>query len=146
MEAFGTVKTGSQSGAHLTTKEWDADATLYYFSARWYAAPIGRLLQLPPYPPWEEQPYTYAGNLPTWNVDPTGEFLTGCTPRPTPTPGPTPPPCLTPAAARSTGHSIGHGAGVCAGVTGSAKSICCSRMCRTSVTPPCIPNCVAACR
>jgi RHS repeat-associated protein len=57
---------------HLTTKEWDADAGLYYFAARWYAPWEGRFLSRAPVPVEEEHPYTLAAGNPLVRVDPSG--------------------------------------------------------------------------
>jgi len=43
-EAYGNVKSGSQSGYHLTTKEYDSIGELYYFNRRWYDPQIGRFI------------------------------------------------------------------------------------------------------
>ncbi|MGI8905137.1 MAG: RHS repeat-associated core domain-containing protein, partial [Candidatus Sumerlaeaceae bacterium] len=73
MEAFGTVRSGSQAGAHLTTKEWDADAGLYYFSARWLDSRSGQFLEHSPLRHDKEQPYAISQNSPTRYVDPSGK-------------------------------------------------------------------------
>jgi hypothetical protein len=43
-EAYGNVKIGSQSGYHLTTKEYDSNPELYYFEQTWYDPMLGRLI------------------------------------------------------------------------------------------------------
>jgi RHS repeat-associated protein len=43
-EAYGNVKIGSQSGYHLTTKEYDSSPELYYFWQRWYDPIVGRFI------------------------------------------------------------------------------------------------------
>jgi RHS repeat-associated protein len=48
MEAFGTVLSGGQNGYRLTTKQYDPDAGLYYFNARWYQGNLGVWLSADP--------------------------------------------------------------------------------------------------
>jgi RHS repeat-associated protein len=48
MEAFGTVLSGGQNGYRLTTKQYDPDAGLYYFNARWYLPSPSRWLEEEP--------------------------------------------------------------------------------------------------
>lgn len=47
-EAFGNVVSGSAAGYHLTTKEYDSDAGVSYFGARWYDPGVGRFLEPDP--------------------------------------------------------------------------------------------------
>lgn len=75
MEAFGNVLSGSQSGYHLTTKEYDGDSGLYYFNARWYSTSVGRFLEVAPMPPSLEHPYSFSGQNPIYFVDPSGRFF-----------------------------------------------------------------------
>jgi RHS repeat-associated protein len=70
MEAFGTVLSGGQNGYRLTTKQYDPDAGLYYFNARWYQYEIVRLLERDPVP--HGNLYTYCRNNPLRYFDPTG--------------------------------------------------------------------------
>jgi RHS repeat-associated protein len=71
-EAFGNVLSGSQSGYHLTTKEYDPDSGLYYFFARWYDPELGRFISKSPLRSYEEQPYVYCEDNPVYLTDPTG--------------------------------------------------------------------------
>jgi RHS repeat-associated protein len=73
-EAFGNVLSGTSSGYHLTTKEYDADAGLYYFWARWYDPLIGRFTQRDPR---GARDYTYCFDSPVDNTDATGEVTIG---------------------------------------------------------------------
>ncbi len=88
-EAYGNVKIGSQTGYHLTTKEYDPLSELYYFFFRWYDLKIGRfnkidpvfrllVLTFPRVPFSEKHPYVYVGNSPINNVDPNGEIYWPC--------------------------------------------------------------------
>jgi len=89
MEAFGNVsQVGTSTGYysqyatdpqpyHLTTKEFDPDAGLYYFNARWYDPATARFLTPDPEthgPTKSGRPreYTYAQENPMGAVDPTG--------------------------------------------------------------------------
>jgi RHS repeat-associated protein len=65
----------SISGRHLTTKEADADAGLYYFWQRWYEPGGGRFISKSSYLPQYEHPYTYAAGDPIGKSDPTGEWV-----------------------------------------------------------------------
>jgi len=84
MDAFGNVLEKGNSGYlyehttdpqpyHLTTKEYDPDARLYYFGARWYDPEVGRFITRASRPPEIEHPYTLAMDNPGRFVDPTGE-------------------------------------------------------------------------
>jgi hypothetical protein len=57
MEAFGTVLSGGQTGRRLTTKTYDPDAGLYYFSARWYSKILARFVE-------RNSPYDLCSNNP----------------------------------------------------------------------------------
>jgi RHS repeat-associated protein len=65
----------------FTGREWDEDAGLFYYRARYYDANIGRFLQQDPDPGKLANPisiankYAYASNAPTVYTDPTGKFL-----------------------------------------------------------------------
>jgi RHS repeat-associated protein len=72
MEAFGTVLSGGQNGYRLTTKQYDPDAGLYYFNARWYCASVAGFHEKCPLPPSSESPYNAFFQRPTMLVDPTG--------------------------------------------------------------------------
>ncbi len=126
MEAFGNVKSGGQNGVHLTTKEWDSDSGLYYFNKRCYSNLVGSFLEVAPYPPEIEHPYSFVANSPTFNVDPTGELLWGCTPKtkPPPTPTPTPKPCHDPANAEAGGRAT---ARQCKNDGHIAQDMCCGQ-------------------
>ncbi len=64
----------------FTGREWDEDAGLYYYRARYYDASTGRFLQQDPDPGKVSQPatvvnkYVYVGNAPNVFTDPTGKF------------------------------------------------------------------------
>ena len=81
MEAFGNVLQCSNGGDfsggisdpqpyHLTTKEYDPDAELYYFNARWYDATTGRFASQEVASVFQN--YVYCGNNPTGHVDKDG--------------------------------------------------------------------------
>ncbi len=76
-DAYGNVKqiygTGSESGYHLTTKEFDASPELYYFYKRWYEPQIGRFVSKDP--KFEINLYPYCRNNPSRNIDPKGESI-----------------------------------------------------------------------
>jgi RHS repeat-associated protein len=74
MEAFGTVLSGGQTGRHLTTKTYDPDAGLYYFSARWLSPHIGLFLSVDPVVSGLQSPYILAFQGPVHGVDPNGEW------------------------------------------------------------------------
>jgi RHS repeat-associated protein len=56
-EAYGNVKIGSQSGYHLTTKEYDSSPELYYFWQRWYDPLFGIFISKTIVPPFYEHSY-----------------------------------------------------------------------------------------
>jgi len=62
----------SFSGRHLTTKEYDNQAYLYYFWQRWYDPRVGRFISPNLLRIDIEHPYQYAGNGATNNIDPAG--------------------------------------------------------------------------
>ncbi len=74
MEAFGTVKSDSQNGVHLTTKDWDSDSDLYYFNERWLDPATGNFLQTAPYEVDEEQTYAFLNQDPINYHDPDGRL------------------------------------------------------------------------
>ena len=79
-EAYGNVKIGSQTGYHLTTKEYDSIPELYYFWQRWYDPEIGRFILKNPIPTYTEHPYSYVNNNPLINIDPLGLKLSTLSP------------------------------------------------------------------
>ncbi len=67
---------GDKSGYHLTTKEYDPDAGLYYFWARWYDPTIGRFAQKDVC--WDEiNMYVYCKNNPIALFDINGDVAQG---------------------------------------------------------------------
>jgi RHS repeat-associated protein len=63
--------TGDKAGLHLTTKEYDDQAGLYYFWQRWYDPKDGRFTQKDPISSVYD--YVYAQNNPVAHADPSGE-------------------------------------------------------------------------
>jgi len=61
-DAYGNIRLGTQEGYHLTTKEFDSSANLYYFWQRWYDPGIGRFLSKAPYPSHIEHQFGYCEN------------------------------------------------------------------------------------
>jgi len=78
MEAFGTVLAGGQVGRRLTTKTHDADAGLYYFSARWYNPSMGQFINESPFASYYEHAYNLAEGNPLIAIDPTGLYRICC--------------------------------------------------------------------
>jgi RHS repeat-associated protein len=81
-DAFGNVLSSTTTGAwassvsgrHLTTKEYDGQAEMYYFWHRWYDPKIGRFLSKAPMPVIIEHPYNYVMNNPINRSDATGRI------------------------------------------------------------------------
>jgi RHS repeat-associated protein len=71
-EAYGNVKVGSQSGYHLTTKEYDAIPELYYFLARWYDPILGIFISKSILPTRYEKSFIICDNNITNRIDVTG--------------------------------------------------------------------------
>jgi RHS repeat-associated protein len=61
--------TGDKSGLHLTTKEYDDQAGLYYFWQRWYDPKDGRFIQRSRMSATMEHPYVYVKNNSPNEVD-----------------------------------------------------------------------------
>jgi RHS repeat-associated protein len=65
----------------FTNREHDSESGMMYYRARYYAPEIGRFIQEDPNPGKIIKPmtannrYAYAGNNPTMNIDPNGEFF-----------------------------------------------------------------------
>jgi RHS repeat-associated protein len=74
MEAFGTVLSGGQNGYRLTTKQYDPDAGLYYFNARWYDPNMPRFISPAKAKNHIEHTYTFAGQAASAVTDPAGYF------------------------------------------------------------------------
>jgi RHS repeat-associated protein len=74
MEAFGTVLSGGQNGYRLTAKQYDPDAGLYYFNARWYAMLLAQFVERSSLKVNYEHPYTLVAAQPTVLTDPVGSF------------------------------------------------------------------------
>jgi len=83
MDAFGDVLEKGDSGYlyehttdpqpyHLTTKEYDPDARLYYFSARWYNPETGRFIS--PDPLDGAVVYSFSESNPVNRTDPDGQL------------------------------------------------------------------------
>ena len=73
-DVFGAIRneTGTSDNTRkFTGKEWDADASLYYFAARYYDPYIGRFTQRDPAEDGVNW-FAYANNNPMKFIDPTG--------------------------------------------------------------------------
>ena len=71
-DAFGNVLSGSASGFHLTTKDYNSPIGLYYFYHRWYDTSSGRFTTRSKLLPYEEHPYGFCVNNPVGYMDPSG--------------------------------------------------------------------------
>lgn len=74
-DAFGNVLSGGiGDGYHLTTKQYDIDAGLYYFNARWYDPQVGRFTQQDPigFKGGDINFYRYVRNNQIYYTDPNG--------------------------------------------------------------------------
>jgi RHS repeat-associated protein len=71
-EAYGNVKVGSQSGYHLTTKEYDSISELYYFWQRWYDPETAQFILKDPIKYMNR--YWYCSNNPLLMVDVNGMY------------------------------------------------------------------------
>jgi len=89
-EAYGNVKSGSPSGYHLTTKEYDSIGELYYFWQRWYDPVLGRFVSKDILNNINR--YKYSNNNPVIYIDPNGLYpvVPQSVPAP-PLPSPIPP-------------------------------------------------------
>ena len=81
--AFGEI-TGQTSSTHeplyaYTGREWDADAAMYYYRARWYDPDVGRWVSEDPMGlgAGDANLSRYVGNSPSNYTDPTGHFAVG---------------------------------------------------------------------
>ena len=74
--AFGKIigdETSHLNAFAFTGREWDPDAGLYYYRARWYDPQIGRFISEDPIGlAGGANQYTYSGNDPTDYIDPSG--------------------------------------------------------------------------
>jgi RHS repeat-associated protein len=67
----------------FTGREWEFETGMYYYRARYYDAISGRFTQADPHPGIWSNPitfttkYSYTGNNPVNNTDPSGEFYEG---------------------------------------------------------------------
>jgi len=82
--AFGKMKQVQESFANsyaYTGREWDPDAGLYYYRARWYDPAVGRFPSEDPigFAGGEANVYRYVGNNPINSTDPLGEGVYSCT-------------------------------------------------------------------
>ncbi len=75
-EAYGNVRLGSQSGYHLTTKEYDSSADLYYFWQRWYDNEIGIFISTTKVYAFLEHKYNAFLNNPQKHIDVSGLYPT----------------------------------------------------------------------
>ena len=79
-DAFGNVTAESDSTIKFlysyTGREWDADAALYYYRARWYDARIGRFISEDPmgFAARDTNVNRYVGNNPSNETDASGLF------------------------------------------------------------------------
>lgn len=92
-ESFGKLRgVTDESGVNITTtpvlstsftftgREWDEEAGLYYYRARYYDPNIGRFIQKDPHPGVTGLPvthntqYGYANNVPSKYIDPSGKL------------------------------------------------------------------------
>jgi RHS repeat-associated protein len=75
-DAFGNITAESNAAVDFlyayTGREWDADAELYYYRARWYDPVVGRFLSEDPIYDDYANPFRYVGNSSPNGVDPTG--------------------------------------------------------------------------
>ena len=79
-DAFGKIvqQTGSVENSHTYTgREWDAEAGLYYYRARYYDPTLGRFINGDPigFAGGDVNFYVYVQNNPVNFVDPDGRFL-----------------------------------------------------------------------
>ena len=77
-DAFGNITDQSDPNATplyaYTGREWDADADLYYYRARWYDPAVGRFISEDPlgFAAGDPNLQRYVSNAPTNAVDPSG--------------------------------------------------------------------------
>jgi RHS repeat-associated protein len=73
-----TNRDPDEDDSGFTGKDWDKDAGLYYYNARWYDSELGRFItedsEVDPNNPNE---YAYCFDNPVNNFDPTGHFNIG---------------------------------------------------------------------
>ena len=72
-DAWGKIEVGaSEPGYAFTGREWDPEAGVYYYRARYYDPAVGRFLSVDPR--WTRQPssYEYVDNAPVSYSDPSG--------------------------------------------------------------------------
>ena len=76
-DSFGNIV--SETGLNdfrfgFTGRDWDADAALYYYRARWYDPLVGRFLSEDPagFSAGDENLTRYVSNSPVLHVDPSG--------------------------------------------------------------------------
>ena len=75
MEGISGGSEATKDDILFTGKDWDADAGLYYFNARWYDPETGTFVSSTlNYRPFEEHPYLYCQNAPLSRLDPTGQW------------------------------------------------------------------------
>ena len=71
-EAYGNVLSGNPAGLHVTGKEFDPMAGLYYFGARWYDPRTGRWIEKEPTGADGPNLYWYGRSNPAAHIDPDG--------------------------------------------------------------------------
>jgi RHS repeat-associated protein len=73
-DAFGRLEAGAgEAGYAYTGREWDPEAELYYYRARYYPTELGRFLSGDPTARLIE--YLYVGNNPISYTDPSGYYI-----------------------------------------------------------------------
>jgi RHS repeat-associated protein len=81
--AFGKMKQVQEAIDNTYTytgREWDADAGLYYYRARWYDPDVGRFMSEDPIglKGGDANVFKYVGNNPINSIDPLGEAVYTC--------------------------------------------------------------------
>jgi RHS repeat-associated protein len=78
-DSFGQLTTSAAEGFSFTGREWDADAELYYYRARYYSPALARFLSEDPIGlRGGSNRYSYVLNNPIKYGDPTGLMVYEC--------------------------------------------------------------------